>query len=96
MNFDSSNKNPIQDSVDIILNYKFSNHASRKLKGVDYYRGQMLLVLNERLIKGTTLKKIGEMLSVGQNRIRQIEEKLKRILIRNLKGYRWSIKKIKY
>ena len=71
--FDSAETNPILDAENIIINYKVSNHALRKLKDVDYYRGQMLVVLRERLINDTTYKKVGEMLNVWPERIRQIK-----------------------
>ena len=84
--FDSAETNPILDAENIIINYKVSNHALRKLKDVDYYRGQMLVVLRERLINDTTYKKVGEMLNVWPERIRQIEAKIIAILKKYMKG----------
>ena len=84
--FDSAETNPILDAENIIINYKVSNHALRKLKDVDYYRGQMLVVLRERLINDTTYKKVGEMLNVWPERIRQIEAKIIAILKKHMKG----------
>ena len=87
--FDSAETNPILDAENIIINYKVSNHALRKLKDVDYYRGQMLVVLRERILKSKTYKEVANMLNLKHaERIRQIEARVVRILYNKMKGYK--------
>ncbi len=89
MNFDSSINNPFLDAENVIINYKFSNHALRRNKPVDYYKDQMLLVLKERFLHDKTLRQCADMLNIkSKERVRQIEAKTLRILRQYMKGYK--------
>ena len=83
--FDSEINNPVQEAVDIIINYKQLNVSAKKYD-FEKFRKQMITVLNERLINNKTLREIGQILGVGQERVRQIESKLLRILSKKMKG----------
>jgi len=89
--FDSEINNPYTEAVDVITNYKqFINPVNYD---VEKFKKQMITVLNERLINEKTLKEIGQMLGVRQERVRQIEAKLLRILNQKMKGtYNWQEK----
>ena len=68
------------------MNYKISPHALKNIKDVNYYRNQMLVVLNERIIKSKTLKQVAHMLNLKHSeRVRQIEARVKHILYKGLK-----------
>jgi len=89
MNFDSDIKSPINDALDILINLNPKNVSTfRDPFKLKKYRNQFLVVLQERLINDKTLKQCGELLNVGQERIRQIEAKLIRILRTKMKGYK--------
>ena len=82
--FDSEINNPYTEAVDIICNYKqFINPIKYD---VEKFKKQMITVLNERLINNKTLTEIGQILGVRQERVRQIEAKLLRILNQKMKG----------
>ena len=82
--FDSEINNPYTEAVHVITNYKqFINPVNYD---VEKFKKQMITVLNERLINEKTLKEIGQMLGVRQERVRQIEAKLLRILNQKMKG----------
>ena len=81
MNFDSSIKSPINDALDILINLNPKHFATLNdpIK-LQKYRNQFLVVLQERLINQKTLKQCAEILNKSQERTRQIEAKLIRIL----------------
>jgi DNA-directed RNA polymerase specialized sigma subunit len=82
--FDSEINNPYTDAINIITKYRqFVNPVNYD---VEKFKKQMITVLNERIINNKTLKETGQMLNVGQERVRQIEAKLIRILQNKMKG----------
>ena len=89
MNFDSSIKSPINDALDILINLNPKHFATLNdpIK-LQKYRNQFLVVLQERLINQKTLKQCAEILNKSQERPRQIEAKLIRILRTKMKGYK--------
>ena len=89
MNFDSSIKSPINDALDILINLNPKHFATLNdpIK-LQKYRNQFLVVLQERLINQKTLKQCAEILNKSQERTRQIEAKLIRILRTKMKGYK--------
>ena len=84
IHFDSEINNPVQEAVNIIMNYK--EFVSSHLVDKEKFKKQSLIVLNERLINNKTLDEVGLMLNVTRERIRQIEIRLKEILIKKMKG----------
>lgn len=82
--FDSEINNPYTEAVDIICNYK--QYINPVKYDVEKFKRQMITVLNERLINNKTLREISQILGVRQERVRQIEFKLKRILNEKMKG----------
>ena len=89
MNFDSSIKSPINEALDILINLNPKHFATLNdpIK-LQKYRNQFLVVLQERLINQKTLKQCAEILNKSQERTRQIEAKLIRILRTKMKGYK--------
>ena len=83
--FDSEINNPVQEAVDIIMNYKQLNVSAKKYD-FEKFKKQMITVLNERLINNKTLREIGQILGVRHERVRQIECRLKEILMKKMKG----------
>ena len=79
--FDSEVNNPIQDAIDIINNITYVKNFHQ----ADYFKHQCKVVLLERLINKKTLDEVGLMLNVTRERIRQIEIRLKEILITKMK-----------
>ena len=80
--FDSDINNPIQEAIDIINNIKYVKNFHQ----ADYFKYQCKVVLQERIINNKTLDEVGLMLNVTRERIRQIEIRLKEILITKMKG----------
>ena len=74
-----------------LKNYKETQEFALSLDENDNlrkYRNQFLVVLQERLINQKTLKQCAEILNKSQERTRQIEAKLIRILRTKMKGYK--------
>ena len=89
MNFDSSIKSPINDALDIVVNYNPKHIGTlRDPLKLEKHKTQLLVVLKERLINQKTLQKTADILNKSRERTRQIEHKLIRLLQKKMKGYK--------